>query len=107
MFTIPCVAGAVCACGMLFGTVDWSKSYSVNSFYLQNDTATMNLIGIDDENLHVRKGRGQLRKLIGNRAVACTAKMASAHTGWHGHCYLSTGANEYPDIAEEMHKRGF
>jgi hypothetical protein len=107
MFTIPCVAASLTVCGLIFNTVDWSKSYSVNSFYLKNESSYVYLENIDDELVGVHKGRAQLRKLIGRKAVACRAKMASAHTGWHGHCYISTGGNEYPDIAEEMHKRGF
>jgi hypothetical protein len=107
MFTIPCVAGAVCACGFLFGTVDWSKSYTNNCFNLTNIPSAICLDGLDYDNRHHNKAAAQLRKLIGNRAVACQAKFASFHVGYHGHCYLSTGANEYPDIAEEMHKRGF
>ena len=107
MFTIPCVAGAVCACGFIFGTVDWTKSYTNNCFNLTNQFSTICLDGLDYDNRDHNRAAAELRKLIGKQAVACTASMASAHTGWHGHCYLSTGGNEYPDIAEEMHKRGF
>ena len=106
MFTIPSAACLAGLCNVFFGVVDWSDIQNLNgSCFAFNDGRAICVNGISYAKSEESKARAQLRKIIGNKTVACAVKFVPTPFGSHayGECYFENGVS----VADEMHKRGF
>ena len=96
-------------CSLFFGTVDWHKPYDAACFQLGIHSVVLNLHHDTtcDYPSHNAKERKELRKVVGNKVIACVGEGFGREPHWLSQCYVADSKNKYINVADELQRRGF